>query len=143
MKQYRVKFEVDMIDQSMSPLIEVGDLVTVCPGFEVENGHMVAVLITDEKEQTTKLHIRKVIFENGKIILKAQNRKFPSFVYEGQNKDNVRLIGIVTGSSRFLYKPLSSRQIITAKFAQQNRIVLENQSGNLVLNGINELEEVR
>ena len=139
MKQYRVKFEVDMIDQSMSPLIEVGDLVTVCPGFEVENGHMVAVLITDEKEQTTKLHI----FENGKIILKAQNRKFPSFVYEGQNNDNVRLIGIVTGSSRFLYKPLSSRQIITAKFAQQNRIVLENQSGNLVLNGINELEEVR
>ena len=111
MKQYRVKFEVDMIDQSMSPLIEVGDLVTVCPGFEVENGHMVAVLITDEKEQTTKLHIRKVIFENGKIILKAQNRKFPSFVYEGQNNDNVRLIGIVTGSSRFLYKPLSSRQI--------------------------------
>ena len=79
----------------------------------------------------------------GKIILKAQNRKFPSFVYEGQNNDNVRLIGIVTGSSRFLYKPLSSRQIITAKFAQQNRIVLENQSGNLVLNGINELEEVR
>ena len=142
MKQYRVKFEVDMIDQSMSPLIEVGDLVTVCPGFEVENGHMVAVLITDEKEQTTKLHIRKVIFENGKIILKAQNRKFPS-VYEGQNNDNVRLIGIVTGSSRFLYKPLSSRQIITAKFAQQNRIALESQNGNLVLNGINELEEVR
>ena len=143
MKYYTINFLVDVTDNSMSPVLIKGDTVTVCPGFKVEDGHMVALLITDEKEQTTKLHIRKVIFENGKIILKAQNRKFPSFVYEGQNNDNVRLIGIVTGSSRFLYKPLSSRQIITAKFAQQNRIVLENQSGNLVLNGINELEEVR
>ena len=84
MKQYRVKFEVDMIDQSMSPLIEVGDLVTVCPGFEIENGHMVAVLITDEKEQTTKLHIRKVIFENGKIILKAQIGNFRPLSMKGK-----------------------------------------------------------
>ena len=140
MKQYQAKFEVDMIDRSMSPLIEAGDLVSVCPGFEVENNHIVAVLITDEKEQTTKLHIRKVIFEDGKIILKALNRQFPSFVYKGKNNDNVRLIGIATGMRRFMDKQPSSRQIITAKAARQNRILLESQNGNQVLN---EMEEIK
>lgn len=140
MKQYRVKFEVDMIDRSMSPLIEVGDLVTVCPGFEVENGHMVAFLITDEKKRTTKLHIRKAIIEDDHMIFKATNRNYPSFVFDEENSNNIRVVGIVTRLHRYFGAHTRPNFIVTAEPARKNRIALESQNGNLALN---EMEEIR
>lgn len=140
MKYYTINLLVDVIDNSMSPALIKGDIVTICPNFKAENGHMVALLISDEKEQATKLHIRKVIIEDNHVIFKAINRNYPSFVLDEQNNDNICVVGIVTKQHRYFGTYDRPNFIVTAEPARRNRIALENQSENLVLN---EMEEIR
>lgn len=140
MKYYTINFLVDVIDNSMSPALIKGDTVTICPNFKAENGHMVALLISDEKEQSTKLYIRKVIVEDNQVIFKAINRNYPSFVLDEQDNDNIRVVGIVTKQHRYFGTYDRPNFIVTAKPARQNRIALESQSENLVLS---EMEEIR
>ena len=58
---YSMEFTVDVVDNSMSPTLYEGDIVSVRSGFEFENNHMIVALINDERSQTTRLVIRKVI----------------------------------------------------------------------------------
>ena len=53
MKYRTFNLVADVIDNSISPALIKGDTVAVRPGFKAENGHMVAILVTNEKEQTT------------------------------------------------------------------------------------------
>lgn len=140
MKYCTINFLVDVVDNSMSPTLIKGDTVTVCPGFKVENGHMVAFLITDEKKRTTKLHIRKAIIEDDHMIFKATNRNYPSFVFDEENSNNIRVVGIVTRLHRYFGAHTRPNFIVTAEPARKNRIALESQNGNLALN---EMEEIR
>lgn len=140
MKYYTINFLVDVTDNSMSPVLIKGDTVTVCPGFKVEDGHMVALLITDEKERTTKLSIRKAVTEDGGMVFKAANHDYPSFVIDESNNDNIRVVGIVTKLHRYFGAHTRPNFIVTAEPARRNRIALESQSDNLVLN---EMEEIK
>ena len=140
MKYCTINFLVDVVDNSMSPTLIKGDTVTVCPGFKVENGHMVAFLITDEKKRTTKLHIRKAIIEDDHMIFKATNRNYPSIVFDEENSNNIRVVGIVTRLHRYFGAHTRPNFIVTAEPARKNRIALESQNGNLALN---EMEEIR
>lgn len=125
-------FLVDVIDNSMSPKMIAGDFVTVFPGFKIEDGRTVAVMVTNAAEKTTKLLIRKVVMEEQCIILKALDWNFPSFVYEGPESESVQIVGLVTNLHRYfdkngkVYGP-----IVTAERAKKNRIVLEQNIGNI------------
>lgn len=132
---------VDVIDDSMSPKIIKGDFVTVFPGFKIEDGRMVAVMVTNAVEKSTKLFIRKVVMEEQRIILKALDRNFPSFVYEGAEDENIQIIGLVTTLHRYfdnkgkVYGP-----IIIAERAKKNRIALEQNIGDI---SFYEMEEMQ
>lgn len=120
MKYYTINFLVDVTDNSMSPVLIKGDTVTVCPGFKVEDGHMVALLITDEKERTTKLSIRKAVTEDGGMVFKVANRDYPSFVIDESNNDNIRVVGIVTKLHRYFGAHTRPNFIVTAEPARRN-----------------------
>lgn len=75
---------------------------------------MVAILVTNEKEQTTTLYIRKVMIEDNYVIFKAANRDYPSFVY-GEDNNNIRVVGIVTKLYRYSRNTPSPNFIVTAK----------------------------
>lgn len=129
MKTLVPKFMVDVVDDSMSPALMKGDLVTVRSGFEVDDGHIIVALVTDDETRSTKLYIRKVVKEPTRIILKATNDKYPPLIFENGNTQNVRVIGIVTTLHRDFG---STRMVVTARIAKDNRRVLETASGNLV-----------
>ena len=67
MKCNSMCFLVDVTDDSMEPKLMKDDLVTVRSGFEADETHMAAVLVTDDVQKTTKLYIRKVIVEPERI----------------------------------------------------------------------------
>ena len=58
MKYNSMCFLVDVTDDSMEPKLMKDDLVTVRSGFEADETHMAAVLVTDDVQKTTKLYIR-------------------------------------------------------------------------------------
>lgn len=118
MKYRTFNLVADVIDNSISPALIKGDTVAVRPGFKAENGHMVAILVTYEKEQTTTLYIRKVIIEDNHVIFKAANRDYPSFVY-GEDNNNIRVVGIVTKLYRYSRNTPYPNFIVTAKPAKR------------------------
>lgn len=118
MKYRTFNLVADVIDNSMSPALIKGDTVAVRPNFKAENEHMVAILVTDEKEQTTKLYIRKVMIEDNYVIFKAANRDYPSFVY-GEDNNNIHVVGIVTKLYRYSRNTPYPNFIVTAKPAKR------------------------
>lgn len=130
--KYGMQFTVNVIDDSMAPKLREGDFVTVVSGAMVDDDHMAAVLVNDDSTQTTKLLIRKVIVEPGKITLKPTNDDYPYQVFVGEKARNVHILGIVSGMRRFWNKDRRYGFIVTAKVASDNRAALESNSGNVV-----------
>lgn len=142
MKYKSMCFMVDVTDDSMNPKLLKDDLVMVRSGFEADGTHMAAVLVTDDVQNTTSLYIRKVIVEPERITLRALNSKYPDMVFEGAAIKNICLIGIVIKLCRYLDNWRSySGTIVTARIACENRAALENQSGNIVCEPVQEMEE--
>lgn len=142
MKYNSMCFLVDVTDDSMEPKLMKDDLVTVRSGFEADETHMAAVLVTDDVQKTTKLYIRKVIVEPERITLRALNLKYPDMVFEGAASENIRLIGIVIKLHRYLdsWRERPGK-VVTARIACENRAALENQIGNIVCEPVKEMEE--
>lgn len=131
---YSMNFSVDVVDNSMSPTLYEGDIVSVRSGFEFENNHMIVALINDERSQTTRLVIRKVIKEPGKLTLCPGNEDYPVEVFEGESINNIFVLGIVYKIQRFLdLAGVPSRShIVTARLARRNRTALETHSGGVM-----------
>ena len=141
MKYNSMCFLVDVTDDSMEPKLMKDDLVTVRSGFEADETHMAAVLVTDDVQQTTKLYIRKVIVEPERITLRALNAKYHDMVFEGAEVENVRLVGILTNMTRYWDKHFTPGRIVTAQVAHENRTALESQNNNIVYDPVEEVEE--
>lgn len=141
MKYNSMCFLVDVTDDSMEPKLMKDDLVTVRSGFEADETHMAAVLVTDDVQKTTKLYIRKVIVEPERITLRALNTKYPDMVFEGAEVENVRLVGILTNMTRYWDKHFTPGRIVTAQVAHENRTALESQNNNIVYEPVEEVEE--
>lgn len=141
MKYNSMCFLVDVTDDSMEPKLMKDDLVTVRSGFEADETHMAAVLVTDNVQKTTKLYIRKVIVEPERITLRALNAKYPDMVFEGAEVENVRLVGILTHMTRYWDKHFTPGRIVTAQVAHENRTALESQNNNIVYEPVEEVEE--
>ena len=118
----------------MSPTLYEGDIVSVRSGFEFENNHMIVALINDERSQTTRLVIRKVIKEPGKLTLCPGNEDYPVEVFEGEDLNRIFVLGIVYKIQRFLdLAGVPSRShIVTARLARRNRTALETHSGGIM-----------
>ena len=131
---YSMEFTVDVVDNSMSPTLYEGDIVSVRSGFEFENNHMIVALINDERSQTTRLVIRKVIKEPGKLTLCPGNEDYPVEVFEGESINNIFVLGIVYKIQRFLdLAGVPSRShIVTARLARRNRTALETHRGGIM-----------
>lgn len=141
MKYNSMCFLVDVTDDSMEPKLMKDDLVTVRSGFEADETHMAAVLVTDDVQKTTKLYIRKVIVEPERITLRALNAKYHDMVFEGAEVENVRLVGILTNMTRYWDKHFTPGRIVTAQVAHENRTALESQNNNIVYEPVEEVEE--
>ena len=141
MKYNSMCFLVDVTDDSMEPKLMKDDLVTVRFGFEADETHMAAVLVTDDVQKTTKLYIRKVIVEPERITLRALNAKYHDMVFEGAEVENVRLVGILTNMTRYWDKHFTPGRILTAQVAHENRTALESQNNNIVYEPVEEVEE--
>lgn len=131
---YSMNFSVDIVDNSMSPTLYEGDIVSVRSGFEFDNNHMIAALINDDQTQTTKLVIRKVIKEPGKLTLCPVNEDYPVEVFDGEKLNSIFVLGIVYRMRRFLdLEGVPSRShIVTARLARRNRTALETHSGDVM-----------
>jgi len=127
---FATSFLVDVVDNSMSPTLFKGDYVTVLSGFEVDEDHIAAVLVTDDVAQTTSLYLRKVTVEHDRVILAPANLSYPTLIFEGENIKNVRILGVLTHIHRFFDNGYPGR-ILTAKRAVNNRLALEKQTGNI------------
>ena len=141
MKYNSMCFLVDVTDDSMEPKLMKDDLLTVRSGFEADETHMAAVLVTDDVQKTTKLYIRKVIVEPERITLRALNAKYHDMVFEGAEVENVRLVGILTNMTRYWDKHFTPGRIVTAQVAHENRTALESQNNNIVYEPVEEVEE--
>lgn len=142
MKYNSMCFLVDVTDNSMEPKLLKDDLAVVRSGFEADATHMAAVLVTDDVKNTTSLYIRKVIVEPERVTLRALNPKYPDMVFEGAAIKNICLIGIVIKLHRYLDNWRNCPgKIVTARIACENRTALENQSGNIVCEPVQEMEE--
>lgn len=131
---YSMNFSVDVTDNSMSPILLAGDIVNVRSGFEFDNNHMIVALINDDEAQTTRLVIRKVIKEPGKLTLCPGNEDYPVEVFEGEDLNRIFVLGIVYKMQRFLdLEGVPSRgHIVTARLARRNRTALETHSGGIM-----------
>lgn len=137
MKYGIFSFLVDVTDDSMSPKLDKGDFVEVRSGFEVEDDQIIAALVSDNENETTKLYIRKAFIGQNKITLRAVNPRVPDMVFEGSRTENVRVLGVVIRSHRY-FGWENSRSILTGKIAKNNRTSLENHTGNITCESVEE-----
>lgn len=128
---FATSFLVDVIDNSMSPRLRKGDYVTVLSGFEVDENHIAAVLVTDDVAQTTHLYLRKVVVEHDRVILAPANLSYPTMIFEGEEIENVRIVGVVSQLHRVFDRYNRPHFPMTAKRAVNNRLALEKQTGNI------------
>lgn len=80
-------------DSMIEAGIHEGDYVIIKPQNTIENGEIGVILIGDDAT------IKRVLFENGKIILKPENRTMLPVIYESKD---VGIIGKVIGLIRKL-----------------------------------------
>ena len=79
---------------SMSPKFLDGDIVLIRQQPMVENGQIAAVII--ENEATLK----RVYVDQDKIVLNPENLSFAPLVYQGEQMNTVRIIGLAVGYTR-------------------------------------------
>ena len=76
-------------DSMINARINDGDLVFVRQQEQVENGEIAVVLINDEAT------LKRVFYDEKKatLTLVAENPKYPPFIYQGEELENIRIIG--------------------------------------------------
>lgn len=76
-------------DSMIDARINDGDLIFVKKQEMVENGEIAVVLIDGE------VTLKKVLYEPGKnrLILMPANKKYNPFIYEGEELNNIRILG--------------------------------------------------
>jgi repressor LexA len=79
---------------SMSPVVNNGDLVHVLKQDIVDRGSMAVVLVDDEG------FVKYIEYGAGWIELRSANPAYSTMRYEGQETERVRIVGLVTGSTR-------------------------------------------
>ncbi len=126
-----MNFMVDVLDDVMKPIIEKGDIAFVRSGFEVPDGEIGVVMVTDHDSESTKIHIRRIFYEDNRVILAASNRKYPALLFEGEQIENIRLLGPVYKTQKS-GAPHQSKWISMSGIARRNRVALESNNGNIV-----------
>ena len=79
---------------SMSPVINNGDIVHVLKQDVVDRGMMAVVLVDDEG------FVKYLDYGTGWIELVSQNAMYRTIRFEGADTDRVRVVGVVTGVTR-------------------------------------------
>lgn len=79
---------------SMSPVVNNGDLVHVLKQDIVDRGSMAVVLVDDEG------FVKYIEYGAGWIELRSANPAYSTMRYEGTETERVRIVGLVTGSTR-------------------------------------------
>lgn len=79
---------------SMSPVINNGDIVHVLKQDVVERGMMAVVLVDDDG------FVKYLDYGTGWIELVSQNAMYRTMRFEGAETDRVRIVGVVTGVTR-------------------------------------------
>lgn len=79
---------------SMSPVINNGDIVHVLKQDVVERGMMAVVLVDDEG------FVKYLDYGTGWIELVSQNQMYRTMRFEGADTERVRVVGVVTGVTR-------------------------------------------
>lgn len=76
-------------DSMINARINDGDIVFVRESSMVDNGDIAAVIIDDEAT------LKRVYYypEQDKLVLNAENAKYPPFVYVGEELDHIRILG--------------------------------------------------
>lgn len=79
---------------SMSPKFFDGDIVLIRQQPMVENGQIAAVIIDNEAT------LKRVYIDQDKIVLNPENLSFAPLVYQGEQMNTVRIIGLAVGYTR-------------------------------------------
>lgn len=79
---------------SMSPVINNGDIVHVLKQDVVDRGMMAVVLVDDEG------FVKYLDYGTGWIELVSQNQMYRTMRFEGADTERVRVVGVVTGVTR-------------------------------------------
>lgn len=76
-------------DSMVNARIYDGDLVFIRKQEQVENGEIAVVLIDDEAT------LKRVFYDEKKatLTLVAENPKYPPFIYQGEELENIKIIG--------------------------------------------------
>lgn len=74
-------------DSMKNARIEDGDLLLIRRQEDVENGEIAAVLIDDEAV------LKRVYKNNGTVILQSENHEYQPIILNGNNEQNIRIIG--------------------------------------------------
>ena len=76
-------------DSMINARINDGDIVFVREASIVDNGDIAAVIIDDEAT------LKRVYYypEQDKLVLNAENAKYPPFVYVGEELNHIRILG--------------------------------------------------
>lgn len=82
-------------DSMINARIYDGDIVYIREQPQVENGEIAACLVDGEFE--TKATLKRFYKYDDKIILQAENPKYPPFVYVNEEMNRVRVIGKAVG----------------------------------------------
>ena len=79
---------------SMSPVVNNGDLVHVLTQDVAERGAMAVVMVDDEG------FVKYIDYGTGWIELVSQNQMYRTMRFEGADTERVRVVGVVTGVTR-------------------------------------------
>lgn len=79
---------------SMSPVVNNGDLVHVLTQDVAERGAMAVVMVDDEG------FVKYLDYGTGWIELVSQNQMYRTMRFEGADTERVRVVGVVTGVTR-------------------------------------------
>ena len=86
-------------DSMIGARIMDGDVVFIHRQAEVENGEIAAVIIEDEAT------LKRVYYfpEQEKIVLSAENAKYPPFVFSGEELSQIRILGKAVAFQSYLH----------------------------------------
>lgn len=81
-------------EKSMSPQIDLGDIVLVKRQGTVGNGEVAMLIVGD------KVMIKKIVVEKNATRLISFNPYYPELLFEGSNVEQIRIIGKIIESKR-------------------------------------------
>lgn len=87
-------------DSMINARINDGDIVYIRQQDEVNNGEIAACLVDGEFE--TEATLKRYFKYDDKIVLQAENPKYPPFVYVNEEMNKVRIIGKAVGFTSVL-----------------------------------------